>query len=145
MRHRCVRMAFMSPALITVDARLAIEVGAARVKAALGWPDGTIQVVTFDGQPWLPAEVIIDGDGDVLVGAVARQHGLREPGRLVAPVPALTRDTLDAGDRQVDPADLVTALARSVADRVRELAGGLPASVVATVPVAWGPRRIRAL
>lgn len=126
-------------------ARLAVEVGAARIKALVAWPDGVVQVVTFDGRPWLSAEVAVTADGSVLVGASAQQRAVDSPAALVAPVPALTGPPLVVSGREVEPAALVTALVREVADQVDLVADGIPAQVVAAVPAAWGPQRRQAL
>src|SRR6185437_6030473 len=82
---------------IAVDARLAVEVGAGRVKAALGWPDGRVEVLIFDGQPWLPAQVFVAEDGTVLTGAAALGEAALDQMRLVAPLPGLARPSLHVG------------------------------------------------
>src|SRR4051812_17344061 len=104
-------MAFMS---ITVGVSLSIDVGVTRIRAVLGWPDGAVRVVTFDGQSWLSAQVWVGEHGRVLVGAAAVRAGRDRPDGLVSPVPELTRPAVTVAGREVDPVVLVGELARAV-------------------------------
>lgn len=132
--------------LAAVDAILAVEVGAGRIKAALGWPDqGGARVVPFDGQGWLPSEVFVDEHAGAHTGAVAQRLAATRPAGLVAPVPYLTGPDLQVAGRGCPPVDLVAVLVGRVASTVADLVGDVPARVVVAVPAGWGPRRRAAL
>src|SRR6185437_4150674 len=64
-------------------------------------------------------------------GRIGAQTGSEYPGDQAS----------DETSDEADPVVLVAALVRAVTDAVCAIAGGVPATVVAVVPAAWGPRR----
>jgi len=106
-----------------VDVRLAVDVGASRVKAAVAWPDGVVRPLDFNGVPWLDASI----------------GGTRYPLR------ELASSATEVGGPPLDVVDRVAAPLRVVVQEVARVAGGLPDEVTVVVPAAWGPQRRTAL
>lgn len=128
-------------------ATLGVDVGSARVKAAVAGPDGVVQLVRFDGgAEWLDMGALVEADGTVLAGAAARERTAGRPGGWVPhPLDRLTAGGLEVGGVPVEAADLVAAVLRRVRTSAAALVGGTPSDVRVVVPASWGPRRRTAL
>ena len=119
--------------------RLAIDYGAATVRAVLVAPGGTT-VLTLDGTSEMSTAAHIGGTG-VVIGAAAWRQAAGDPdGLVVSPLRAGTGQ-VTAGGTQVEVVDLVAATLRQVAAEAQRVAGVPVDDVRLVVPAGWGPRR----
>jgi Hsp70 protein len=122
-----------------VHSRLAIDYGAATVRAVLVTPGGTT-TLRLDGTGEMSTAVHISGAG-VLTGAAAwRQAGTDPDGFVASPLRAGTGQ-VTAGTTEVEIVDLVAATLRQVAAEAQQIAGEPVDDVRLVVPAGWGPRR----
>jgi Ethanolamine utilization protein EutJ (predicted chaperonin) len=122
--------------------RLGIDFGTSNTVAVLGWPDGAVRPVLFDGSPGLASAVCVQPDGTLLVGRDAVHTARMNPAAFEPHPKRLVDDgTVLLGDVELPVTDVIAAVLRRVADETRRVAGGLPAAVTMTCPAAWGPRR----
>ncbi|WP_345729812.1 ABC transporter substrate-binding protein [Cryptosporangium minutisporangium] len=122
---------------------LGIDFGTSNTVAVLRHPDGRVESLLFDGSPLLASAVFADPDGPLLTGRDAL-HSARTRPECLEPNPKRRIDdgTVLLGTREIPVAELLAAvLSRVVAEAVR-VAGRVPADVVLTHPVSWGPRRL---
>ncbi len=126
--------------------RLAIDYGTSNTVAMLAWPDGRIRPLLFGGAPLLPSAVFAEADGRLLVGVDAVHAARTAPARFEA-TPKRRIDDLEVllGERAYLVEDLIAATLRTVVAEAGRVAGALPADVVLTYPVAWGPARQQVL
>ncbi|WP_426502520.1 Hsp70 family protein [Dactylosporangium sp. McL0621] len=108
----------------------------------MGWPDGRIRPLVFDGSPLLSSAVYADPAGDLLVGrevlALVQSDASRfEP----CPKRQIDAGTVLLGDQHVPVAKLITAVLARVAQEAARVAGRPPDDVVLTYPAGWGPTR----
>jgi hypothetical protein len=123
------------------EIRLSIDCGSASAVAILAWPDGRWTPLLFDGAGQLAAEVYVEADGAVVVGAAARQRAATAPERFVpAPVRLLGTGRIIVGDGDVEVVDLVSAILRTVGEEAIAAAGRGVADVRLVVPAGSGPR-----
>src|SRR5258706_11100688 len=110
------------------DVIVGVDLGSARVKAAVAGPDGDVRVVRFHDVAWLvPMAQVADHDA-VAAASPARQAGSRGgSGRVFDPTTLLTRDPPDgagAGDAAGQAAaDVVAAVFRTVLEQASGMAG----------------------
>ena len=126
-----------------VGHRLGIDFGTSSTVAVLGWPDGRVKPLLFDGSPLLPSAVCVDAAGGLLVGRDAL-HAAHAAADRFEPYPKRRIDdgTVLLGDAEVAVIDLVGAVLARVVIEARHIAGEGLDSVVLTCPAAWGaPRR----
>ncbi|MFC4998583.1 hypothetical protein ACFPIJ_12140 [Dactylosporangium cerinum] len=131
---------------MVVDLRLGIDLASARVRAVVGFQDGTAVALPLDGVGWLVNAVLVDGDGSLLVGVAAEQRaaGVASAGWVVEPGSRLGSEVLVEG-RRVEAVDLVEVLLREVGSCAAAVAGAVPESVAVAVPAGWPARRLTAL
>jgi hypothetical protein len=122
-----------------VHSRLAIDYGAATVRAVLIAPGGTT-MLTLDGAGEMPTAAHISDSGVVIGAAAWRQAATDPDGLVVSPLRAGTGQ-VTAGGVQVDVVDLVAAALRQVAAEAQRVAGEPVDDVRLVVPAGWGPRR----
>lgn len=129
--------------LVIVDGfRLGIDFGSSNTVAVLAGPDGQVRPLLFDGSPTLPSAVCAQPNGTLLVGRDA-WHAARMFPAGFEPTPKRLIDdgTVLLGEVEFPVEELIAAVLGRVAAEAGRVAGGLPASVTVTCPVAWGPRR----
>ncbi|BCJ51809.1 hypothetical protein Asp14428_32840 [Actinoplanes sp. NBRC 14428] len=118
---------------------MAIDYGAATVRAVLVTPSGTT-MLTLDGAGEMSTAAHV-GSGEVVTGAAAWRHAATDPdGLVVSPLRAGTGQ-VTAGGVQVEVVDLVAASLRHVAAEAQKVAGEPVDDVRLVVPAGWGPRR----
>lgn len=123
-----------------MNSRLAIDYGAATVRAVLVAPGGTT-TLTFDGAPEMSTAAHISGGGVVVTGAAAWRRAAADPdGLVISPLRAGTGQ-VTAGGIQVEVVDLVAVSLRQVAAEAQRVAGEPVDDVRLVVPAGWGPRR----
>ena len=119
--------------------RLAIDYGAATVRAVLVSPGG-VTVLPLDGVEDMSTAVHV-GDTGVVTGAAAWRQAAGNPdGFVLSPLRAGTGQVL-AGGVQAEVVDLVAATLRQVAVAAQAAAGEPIEDVRLVVPAGWGPRR----
>jgi hypothetical protein len=122
-----------------VHARLAIDYGAATVRAVLVAPGGTT-TLRLDGTGEMSTAVHISNAG-MLTGAAAWRQATIDPDGLVpSPLRAGTGQ-VTAGGTEVEAVELVAATLRHVAAEAQREAGEPVDDVRLVVPAGWGPRR----
>ena len=122
-----------------MHSRLAIDYGAATVRAVLVAPGGTT-TLTLDGAGEMSTAAHI-GSGEVVIGAAAWRQVATDPGGLVvSPLRAGTGEVAVGGNK-VEVVDLVAASLRQVAAEAQRVAGEPVDDVRLVVPAGWGPRR----
>ncbi|GIG59220.1 hypothetical protein Lfu02_35920 [Longispora fulva] len=122
--------------------QLAVDYGTSHTVAMLGFPDGRVRPLLFDGAPLLPSAVFAQPDGTVLTGRDA-QHGARLYPASFEPNPKRRIDdvTILLGERTWSVVDLAAHTLRRVATEAARTAGGPVTELVMTCPVEWGPVR----
>jgi hypothetical protein len=124
---------------VVVHSRLAIDYGAASVRAVLVAPGGTT-TLTLDGAGEMSTAAHVSADA-VVTGAAAWRKAATDPDGLVkSPLRAGT-DQVTVGGVQVEVVDLVGAALRQVAAEAERIAGEPVDDVRLVVPAGWGPRR----
>ncbi|MEU8606661.1 Hsp70 family protein [Actinoplanes sp. NPDC048791] len=122
-----------------MHSRLAIDYGAATVRAVLVAPGGTT-TLTLDGAGEMSTAAHVS-DGGIVTGAAAWRQAATDPdGLVVSPLRAGTGQ-VTAGGQQVEVVDLVAASLRQVAAEAQRVAGEPVDDVRLIVPAGWGPRR----
>ncbi|GAA3943177.1 Hsp70 family protein [Actinoplanes auranticolor] len=122
-----------------MHSRLAIDYGAATVRAVLVAPSGTT-TLTLDGTGEMSTAAHISDSGIVTGAAAWRQAAADPDGLVVSPLRAGTGQ-VSAGGQQVEVVDLVAATLRQVAAEAQRMAGEPVDDVRLVVPAGWGPRR----
>jgi hypothetical protein len=128
-----------SASLAVVHSRLAIDYGAATVRAVLVSPGGAT-VLTLDGAAEMSTAVHVGSNGVVAGAAAWRQAAADPDGFVLSPLRAGTGQVA-AGGVQVEVVDLVAATLRQVAAEAQRVAGEPVDDVRLVVPAGWGPRR----
>jgi molecular chaperone DnaK len=126
--------------------RLGVDFGTSNTVAVLGWPDGRVRPLLFDGVPLLSSAVYADSGGRMLVGREADRSARMDPARY-EPNPKRRIDDLEVllGDGIYPVAELFAAVLGRVATEAVRTAGEPPGSVTLTCPAAWGPARRKVL
>jgi hypothetical protein len=128
-----------SASLIVVNSRLAIDYGAATVRAALITPAG-VTVLTLDGTDQMSTAVHV-GDTATVAGAAAWRQAATDPGGFVPSPLRVGTGQITVGGREVEVADLVAVTLRQVAATAQQILGTPVDEVYLIVPAGWGPRR----
>ncbi|MFG1922922.1 Hsp70 family protein [Cryptosporangium sp. NPDC048952] len=128
--------------LLAVDHSLAVDYGTSNTVAMVGWPDGRIRPLLFDGSPLLPSGVCLEPDGQLLAGRAAERAGRVSP-QSYEPNPKRRIDDLDLllGDRGVPVVTMIAATLNRVWQEVSRTLPEPPGRIVVTCPVTWGPAR----
>ncbi|MET8147891.1 Hsp70 family protein [Actinoplanes sp. NPDC049668] len=122
-----------------MHSRLAIDYGAATVRAVLVAPGGTT-TLTLDGTGEMSTAAHISTSGMVTGSSAWRQAATDPDGLVVSPLRAGTGQ-VTAGGQQVEVVDLVAATLRQVAAEAQRITGEPVDDVRLVVPAGWGPRR----
>lgn len=122
-----------------MHSRLAIDYGAATVRAVLVTPSGTT-TLRLDGTGEMSTAVHVSGTA-LVTGAAAWRHAGTDPGGFVASPLRAGTGQITAGATQVEVVDLVAATLRQVAAEAQQIAGEPVDDVRLVVPAGWGPRR----
>ncbi|MFI7543764.1 Hsp70 family protein [Actinoplanes sp. NPDC049599] len=122
-----------------MHSRLAIDYGAATVRAVLVAPGGTT-TLTLDGTGEMSTAAHIT-DGGIVTGAAAWRQAATDPDGLVVSPLRTGTGQVTAGGQQVEVVDLVAATLRQVAAEAQRVAGEPVEDVRLVVPAGWGPRR----
>ena len=128
-----------SASLTCVHRRLAIDYGAATVRAVLVSPGGAT-VLPLDGAGEMSTAVHVSGAGVVVGAAAWRQAGTDPDGFVLSPLRAGTGHVV-AGGVEVEVVDLVAATLRQVLAAAQAAAGEPIEDVRLVIPAGWGPRR----
>lgn len=122
--------------------RLGIDYGTSSTAAVLAWPDGRRRPLLFDGSPLLPSAVYAEREAALLTGRDAIRAARIDPAGL-DPNPKRRIDDGEVllGSAVFAVSDLIAATLARVWREALRTAGQPPASVVLTVPAAWGGRR----
>jgi actin-like ATPase involved in cell morphogenesis len=119
---------------------LGIDLGTTFTAAAVGRPDGRVEIAALgDRAASVPTVVVLRSDGEILVGEAAERRSLSEPGRtarefkrrLGDPVP------LVIGGTPYGAESLMAYVLAFVVAKVAEREGGPPDRVVVTHPASW--------
>jgi len=121
---------------------LAIDYGTSNTVALVRAADGRTRQLLFDGSPLLPSAVLADRDGTLRIGRDAVRSARLDPARY-EPNPKRRIDESEVllGERVYPLAHLIAATLNAVWHEAARVSGGLPARVLLTHPVAWGPTR----
>lgn len=119
---------------------MSVDYGAAYTKAVLVTPDGVSTLFSWDDDAGLSGAVHADSD-KILVGPAAWQQADAHPDVFVASPLRMADGPVPAGGGEVEPAELVAATLRRVADEAAARAGAPVEDVRLVVPAGWGPRR----
>lgn len=122
-----------------MNSRLAIDYGAATVRAVLVASGGTTTLI-LDGAGEMSTAAHVSSGGVVTGAAAWRQAAADPDGLVVSPLRAGTGQ-VTAGGVQVEVVDLVAASLRQVAAEAQRVAGEPVDDVRLVVPAGWGPRR----
>ena len=122
--------------------RLSVDFGTSNTVAALGYPDGRVRTLLFDGSPTLPSAVFLDPSGGLLVGRDAEHTARTAPDRYEPnPKRRIDERTVLLGGTELAVTDLIAAVLLRVATEARRVAGGGLSSVTLTHPAAWAHTR----
>jgi actin-like ATPase involved in cell morphogenesis len=122
--------------------RLGIDFGTSNTAAVLGYPDGQIRSLLFDGSPSLPSAVCRDPAGTLLVGRDATYAARANPERYEPnPKRRIDEHAVLLGDAEVPVVDLIAGVLGRVATEARRVAGNAPIAVTITYPAAWAQTR----
>ena len=122
-----------------MNSRLAIDYGAATVRAVLVTPGGTTTLM-LDGAGEMSTAAHVSSAGVVTGAAAWRQAAADPDGLIVSPLRAGTGQ-VTVGGVQVEVVDLVAASLRQVVAEAQRVAGEPVDDVRLVVPAGWGPRR----
>jgi hypothetical protein len=122
-----------------VHSRLAIDYGAATVRAVLVAPGGTT-TLRLDGAGEMSAAVHVGGAG-IVTGAAAWRQAATDPDGLEPSPLRAGAGRITAGGTEVEVVELVAATLRRVAAEAQRAAGEPVDDVRLVVPAGWGPRR----
>jgi hypothetical protein len=121
-----------------VHPRLAIDYGAATVRAVLVTPGGTTTLM-LDGAGEMSTAAHVSSS--VVTGAAAWRQAATDPdGMVLSPLRAGTGQ-VTVGGKQVEVVDLVAASLRQVGAEAQKVAGEPVDDVRLVVSAGWGPRR----
>nr|MDT0659004.1 PQQ-binding-like beta-propeller repeat protein [Micromonospora sp. DSM 115978] len=125
-----------------VDVTLGVDFGTSHTVAVLGWPDGRIRPLVFDGSRLMPSAVFADPGGVMLAGRDARHAARTHPDRFEPhPKRRIDDGLVRLGDTEVSVVDLVAAVLAPVAAEATRVAGGRPRVTVLTHPATWRQAR----
>jgi molecular chaperone HscA len=120
---------------------LGVDLGTSNTVAVLRWPDGRTRPLLVDGQPILPSGVYADQGGQLHVGRDAQRLAQAEPTRYEPnPKRRIDDPTVQLGDCEYSPAELLAATLGTVAESAVAATGLLPPAVL-TYPATWGEAR----
>jgi actin-like ATPase involved in cell morphogenesis len=125
---------------------IGIDFGTSRTAAAVATLD-RVTPLELGTNRWIPSSVLLQPNGELMVGVAAEQLAGANPDRLDrTPKQALGGSAhLLLGGTAVDPRDACAAVLRSVlSEGIRQM-GTVPAVAVLTHPVRWGQVRRDAL
>jgi molecular chaperone DnaK (HSP70) len=121
---------------------LGVDFGTSNTVAALRWPDGRARPILIDGSPLLPSAVFAERDGQLIVGRDAVHSARLDPARFEpSPKRRIDDGTVLLGDREVEVADLFTAVLARVAEQWQRAVGPVRPAVTLTCPASWGSAR----
>src|SRR5258706_451201 len=112
-----------------MNVRLGVDVGASRVKAALGWPDGAVRALTFDGAVWLDAAPHVEDRHAVATDVGSGPLSMRSAAVVAPALRQLTARAVDGDESTAEVVDVVAGPLRRVAAEVSRVVGGVPGSV----------------
>ena len=123
---------------------LAIDYGTSNTAAAVALDGGAPQALLVDGAPRLASTVVLDADGELVVGrkaenlvAVRPEAVERAPKRRLGVV-----ETVILGEQEVEVVECVAAVLRPVVkEALRQAGQEAPDRVVLTHPAAWTAAR----
>jgi molecular chaperone DnaK (HSP70) len=123
---------------------LGIDLGTTRTAAAVV-RDGCLSIVELgDGGAAVPSAVLLEDDGEIVVGEAAMRRSVDEPSRVARAFKRRIGDpepVLLAGSPFSAEA-LMGWVLRWTVDRVTEREGGRPARIAITHPAHWGPYKL---
>jgi actin-like ATPase involved in cell morphogenesis len=123
---------------------LAVDFGTSYTMAAARIGDRAPEVIEIAGERRVPSVIVLDTDGDVLVGRTADDLAATSPGRVLrAPKSRLGEPApVVLGGRPFAITTLVADLLRSILDAATRYHGRAPDEVRLTHPATWSrPRR----
>ena len=122
-----------------MHSRLAIDYGAATVRAVLVTPAGTT-TLRLDGAGEMSTAAHVSPAGIVIGAAAWRQATVDADGMVASPLRAGTGQ-VTVGGIEVEVVELVAAALRHIAAEAHAVAGEPIDDVRLVVPAGWGPRR----
>ena len=129
-----------------MGARLGVDFGTCHTVAVLGWPDGRVKPLLFDGSPMMPSAVYAEPEGRLIVGRDALHSARLDPSRLEPfPKRCIGEGTVLLGDQELAVSDVVGAVLSRVAQEATRIVGERPAQITLTCPATWGDHRRRIL
>ena len=125
---------------------LGIDLGTAYSAAATA-RDGHIEIYQLgELAATIPSILVVEADGEVLVGEAAQRRSINEPTRTAREFKRLLDDTtpIIVGDMRYDAASLLAELLQAIVGKVREQLGQ-PDAIVLTHPASYGAAEIALL
>jgi YVTN family beta-propeller protein len=122
---------------------LGIDIGTTYSAAAV-WRDGRAETVPFgDRANVVPSVVLLREDGTLVVGDAAVRRAVSESRRVAREFKRRIGDRVPVmlGDQRFEAQQLLAAMVRWIAERVREREGAAPDHVTLTCPANWGEYR----
>ena len=115
---------------------LGIDLGTTNSEVAVLGSDGRPTVLREDGEAILPSAVGLDREGNLLVGAPARNQGLLAPERTVHSIKRRmgTDTTVPLGERSYTPQEISGMILRELKQRAERALGETVERTVITVP-----------
>lgn len=127
---------------------LAVDVGASQIKSAVAeWSHEGLheaRLVSLGSSGFtVPNVLFFAEDGLTFVGEEAEAHGLEDPERLIRAYKHRVGDPVPmrVGGNRVSAEHMLAVATRWAVDRVKELEGSDPASLIVSYPTGWGDYR----
>ncbi len=126
---------------------LGIDIGTTFCAAAGRSADGRAEVIEIGGQRRIPSVIVLDEQGQIVVGQSAENLAAANPSRAVRAPKSRIGDPapIVIGGRLYESVELVAALLRHLYDGAVAQRGSAPAEVRLTHPAIWGRPRIEQL
>ena len=126
---------------------LGIDIGTTFCVAAGRSADGRAEVIEVGGQRRIPSVIVLDEQGQIVVGQSAENLAAANPSRAVRAPKSRIGDPapIVIGGRLYESVELVAALLRHLYDGAVAQRGSPPAEVRLTHPAIWGRPRIEQL
>jgi Hsp70 protein len=126
---------------------LAVDLGCARMTAAITTGSGVAEPLEFDGAPAMPGGVWMDSDGLFVTGTAATRQAMLAPQRWEpAPIRLLDHGSdHQLGGAPFEPLDAVAQVLTLALSAARERLGRTPERSVLICPQAWPETRQNAL
>ena len=121
--------------------RLGVDLGTSNTVSVLGWPDGRVRPLLFDGSPMLPSAVFARSTG-LIVGRDAVHSARTEPEAYEpSPKRRVDEDRVLLGNREIPVVEVFAGIFRRVWMEAERTAGAAPEHTTLTCPASWGTRR----